>query len=76
MSVPDRRKGDRRQLPSQNIDVTRLEHENLCRQMDEALRMLRRIETELRAQGERIAALEQRRTSSASGRLSQEQTAG
>ena len=58
MWVPGRRKRERRKLPSEHVDVTRLEHENLCGQMDEALRMLRRIETELRAQGERIAALE------------------
>ena len=45
-------------MPSEHLDVTRLEHENLCRQMDEVLRMLRRIETELHTQGDRIAALE------------------
>jgi hypothetical protein len=53
-----RRTRERRTLPSQHVDVTRLEHENLCGQMDEVLRMLRRIESELRAQGERIATLE------------------
>jgi hypothetical protein len=40
------------------MDVTRLEHENLCRQMDEVLRMLRRIEHELHVQRDRISALE------------------
>jgi hypothetical protein len=40
------------------MDVTRLEHENLCGQMDEVLRMLRRIEAELHTQSERIVALE------------------
>jgi hypothetical protein len=43
-----------------------MEHENLCGQMDEVLRMLRRIEGELRRQSERIVALESqyRRTAS------------
>jgi hypothetical protein len=58
--MAERRKHERRRgsVPSEHFDVTRLEHENLCGQMDEMLRMLRRIETELRRQGERIAALE------------------
>jgi hypothetical protein len=54
----ERRARDRRTMPSEHLDVTRLEHENLCRQMDEVLRMLRRFETELHAQSDRIAALE------------------
>jgi len=54
----ERRLGDRRTLPSQRIDVSRLEHENLCSEMDEVLRVVRRIESELRSQSERIARLE------------------
>lgn len=56
----DRRKGERRHVPpSEHTDVTRLEHENLCGQMDEVLRMLRRIEAELNTQSERIKTLEE-----------------
>jgi hypothetical protein len=55
----DRRQAERRLSPiSQVADVTRLEHESLCRQMDEVLRMLKRIEDDLRLQSTRIAALE------------------
>lgn len=54
----ERRRGDRRTFPGQHIDVTRLEHENLCKQMDEVLRVIRRIEAELRAHADRIAVLE------------------
>jgi len=57
--VVDRRKGERRALPSEHVDVTRLEHENLCNQIDEVLRTLLRIEAELRAQSERIKTLEE-----------------
>jgi hypothetical protein len=38
--------------------VTRLEHENLCQQVDEVLRMLRRIEAELQRQQQRIERIE------------------
>jgi hypothetical protein len=44
--------------PGQAMDVTRLEHENLCGQMDEMIRMVRRIEAELRRLGDRVARLE------------------
>ena len=54
----ERRLGDRRTPPSQRLDVSRLEHENLCSEMDEVLRVMRRIESELRNQSERIARLE------------------
>jgi hypothetical protein len=54
----ERRRSERRTLPSEHLDVTRLEHENLCGQMDEVLRRLRRIEAELTAQCDRIGALE------------------
>jgi hypothetical protein len=57
--VVDRRKGERRVPPSEHLDVTRLEHENLCNQVDEVLRILMRIEAELRAQSERIKTLEE-----------------
>jgi hypothetical protein len=55
----ERRKSDRRVPPSQHMDVTRLEHENVCGQIDELFRILRRFELELHAHGDRIAALEQ-----------------
>ncbi len=58
MHHPERRVAERRRAPSESIDVTRLEHENLCHQMDEVLRLLRRVETELHGLGERIVALE------------------
>ena len=54
----ERRIADRRTPPSQRLDVSRLEHENLCHEMTEAVRVLRRIEMELRSQSERIARLE------------------
>jgi hypothetical protein len=63
----ERRKSERRRpTPSERMDVTRMEHENLCGQIDEVLRMLRRIEGELHRQSERIVALEgqYRRTAS------------
>lgn len=50
---------ERRQKPAgYSIDVTRLEHENLCQQVDEVLRMLRRIEAELQRQQQRIERIE------------------
>jgi len=54
----ERRKGDRRTMPGQHIDVTRLEHENLCGQMDDVLQRLRRVERELSEQNNRLSALE------------------
>ena len=44
-----RRRLDRRaNRPGTSVDVTRLEHENLCNQVAENVRMLRRIEHEIR----------------------------
>jgi len=40
------------------VDVTRLEHENLYGQVEEVLRCLRRIESELHGQRERLDTLE------------------
>jgi hypothetical protein len=54
----ERRKGERRASAGQSVDVMRIEHENLCRQMEEALRVLRNIETELASHGARLRALE------------------
>lgn len=55
----ERRNVERRQKPpSIAFDVTRLEHENLCQQVDEVLRMLRRIEAELQRQQQRIERIE------------------
>jgi len=45
-------------LPSHQLDVSRLEHENLCRQIDELIRMLQRIETTLSQQTHRIDQLD------------------
>jgi hypothetical protein len=62
--VVERRSGQRRNVerrqhaPGDAIDVTRLEHENLCRQVDEVLRMLRRIEAEAQRQLLRIERIE------------------
>jgi len=58
MAVERRGRERRRISPGQVVDVTRLEHENLCGQMDEVLKALRRVDAELRLQNERIAALE------------------
>ncbi|PYR54388.1 MAG: hypothetical protein DMF91_26930 [Acidobacteria bacterium] len=54
----ERRQGERRSPPSENFDVTRLEHENLYGQVGEILRSLRRVESELYSQRDRIARLE------------------
>jgi len=44
-----RRHSDRRRdRPGASMDVTRLEHENLCNQVAENVRTLRRIEHEIR----------------------------
>jgi len=45
-------------LPSRRLDVSRMEHENLCRQIDELIRMLQRIETGLNQQTQRIDQLD------------------
>jgi hypothetical protein len=61
--VRDRRAAtDRRRifddLPSSRMDVTRLEHENLCRQIDHLVRLLERIEISLHQQTQRIDQLD------------------
>jgi hypothetical protein len=53
----ERRVADRR-LTGSEMDVSRLEHENLFRQVDEALRRIARIELELHHHEARIEALE------------------
>ena len=45
-------------LPSRRLDVSRMEHENLCRQIDELIRMLQRIELGLNQQTQRIDQLD------------------
>jgi len=45
-------------LPSHRLDVSRMEHENLCRQIDELIRMLQRIEAGLNMQTQRIDQLD------------------
>ncbi len=54
----ERRRTERRRAPSTAVDVTRLEHENLCGQIDEVIRSLHRIEGQLHSQEDRIAVLE------------------
>jgi hypothetical protein len=54
----ERRQRNRRQTPGETVDVTRLEHENLCGQVDELLRAVRRIEQELLNQRQNIQTLE------------------
>ena len=44
----ERRRGDRRQSPSETLDVCRLEFENLSTQVEANVQSLRRIEHELR----------------------------
>jgi hypothetical protein len=53
-----RRDGDRRTFPSETVDVTRLEHENLYEQVEEILRMLKRMEAELRELDRRVRSPE------------------
>ena len=45
-------------MPGTSVDVTRLEHENLCRQIDDLLRTVQRIEQELSRQRSCIESLE------------------
>jgi hypothetical protein len=68
MTPSERRSRDRRvvsdrraiadDLPSRRNDVSRLEHENLCRQIDELIRMLQRVEMTLNQQTNRIDRLD------------------
>lgn len=54
----DRRRSDRRSLPSTSLDVTRLEHENLYGQVEELVRIVRRLEIQLHEQRDRIVRIE------------------
>ena len=45
-------------LPSRRLDVSRMEHENLCRQIDELIRTLQRVEIGLNLQTQRIDQLD------------------
>jgi len=54
----ERRNGDRRSTPGAAIDVTRIEHENLYGQVEEILRVIRRVENDLRSVGERLGRVE------------------
>jgi phage shock protein A len=53
----ERRVADRRTSGSA-VDVSRLEHENLFRQVDEVLRRVSRLELEMNTHQARIEALE------------------
>jgi hypothetical protein len=54
------RSADRTFSASLNLDVTRLEHENLYEQVSELLEVVRRLEIEIQRQNRRIARLEGR----------------
>ena len=54
------RSSDREFSASLNLDVTRLEHENLYEQVSELLDVVRRLEAEVQRQNRRIARLEGR----------------
>jgi hypothetical protein len=56
--VADRRYGDRRSTPGASMDVSRIEHENLYRQVEEVMRILQRIEKELEGNRRRIETVE------------------
>jgi hypothetical protein len=56
------RSTDRTFSASLNLDVTRLEHENLYEQVSELLEVVRRLEIEIQRQNRRIARLEGRGT--------------
>jgi hypothetical protein len=53
----ERRRSDRR-ITGSATDVSRIEHENLFRQVDEVLRRVARIELELHQHEARIEAIE------------------
>ena len=52
------RRSSERQVTGSAMDVSRIEHENLFRQVDEVLRRVARVELELRQQDARIEAIE------------------
>jgi hypothetical protein len=54
----ERRTSPDRRMSGSALDVSRVEHENLFRQVDEALRRIARIELELHRQDARIETLE------------------
>ena len=54
------RSSDREFSASLNLDVTRLEHENLYEQVVELLEVVRRLEVEIQRQDRRLARLEGR----------------
>ncbi len=54
------RSSDREFSASLNLDVTRLEHENLYEQVVELLEVVRRLEVEIQRQDRRLAKLEGR----------------
>ena len=54
------RSSDRQFSASLNLDVTRLEHENLYEQVSELLDVVRRLEVEVHRLNRRIARLEGR----------------
>lgn len=56
--VERRRFGERR-LTGSEVDVSRVEHENLYRQVDQVLRRVKRIELELAQHHAKIDALEE-----------------
>ena len=61
MTIENRRRApDRRRSPGSLNDVMRIEHENLCSEVDELSRAVGRIESQLSRVQERVALLERR----------------
>ena len=60
MTIENRRRVPDRRSAGRLNDVMRIEHENLCRQVDELLRAVGRIESNLFRVQERVTLLERR----------------
>jgi len=54
----ERRQGERRHCPGELIDVTRVEHENLYRVVEQMLQKLRLLESDLRDHRDRLDQIE------------------
>ena len=54
----ERRENERRRNPGESVDVMRLEHENLCGQVEAVLHRLGQLEAVLRGYRDRLEAVE------------------
>jgi len=54
----ERRQGERRHFPSESIDVTRVEHENLFHVVEQMLQKIRVLERDLRDHRDRLDQIE------------------